>query len=277
MTSDEAGGPGEAGQGEAGEGAASPRGSGCHSDRRVALVTGASRGLGAAIAQRLAQDGHAVVVNYASSAGAADDVVRRIRAGGGTALAVRADVTDEDGVRALVDTAREELGEVTTLVLNATGPQPTAPLDEVGWQHVVDQLAFFVKSPLLLTRAVLPGMRRAGWGRIVHIGSDSVDRAPAGNTSYVAAKSAQLGMARVWARELGPDGITVNTVAPGWVPVERHAGVDPDELEEYAAKVPLRRMGTPRDVADAVAYLASDAASFVTGAYLSVNGGTTAR
>jgi 3-oxoacyl-[acyl-carrier protein] reductase len=243
--------------------------------RPPALVTGASRGLGAEIAARLAAAGHPVAVNYARSADGARRVVERITAAGGTAAAYRADVTDPDDVTRLADDVRRDLGAVGVLVLNATGPQPKVPVEALGWPDVAQHLDFFVKSPVLLLRAVLPGMREAGWGRVVHVGSDVVQRLPLGNSAYVAAKSAQLGLARVWAKELGPLGITVNTVAPGWIPVERHRDADPAALAGYTAGVPLGRMGQPADVAEAVAYLASDAGGFVTGAWLPVNGGST--
>jgi 3-oxoacyl-[acyl-carrier protein] reductase len=240
---------------------------------RVALVTGASRGLGAAIAQRLGAQGHAVAVNYRRSASAAEEVVARMHADGAAAAAFPADVTDEHEVDHLVAAVRDKLGPITTLVLNATGPQPTVALETLDWPALLEQLVYFAKSPVVLVRAVLPGMREAGGGRIIHIGSDSVQAAPAGNSAYVAAKSAQLGLARVWAHELGRYGITVNTVAPGWIPVERHADEPVSSLREYASSVPLQRLGVPDDVAAAVGYLASDAAAFITGAYLTVNGG----
>jgi 3-oxoacyl-[acyl-carrier protein] reductase len=242
---------------------------------RVALVTGASRGLGAAIARRLGADGHAVAVNYARSRSDAEEVVGRLSAEGTAAAAFKADITDEAQVDRLVAAVTDRLGAINTLVLNATGPQPAIALEDLDWPAMLDQLAYFAKSPLLLVRAVLPGMRNAGGGRIIHVGSDSIQRASATNSAYVAAKSAQLGLARVWARELGRHGITVNTVAPGWVPVERHAAEPPNSLQAYAASVPLGRMGVPDDVATAVAYLASDSAAFITGAYLTVNGGAT--
>jgi len=243
--------------------------------RPVAVVTGASRGLGAAIASRLAADGHPVAVNYARSDEAAASLVQRITAAGGTARAYRADVTDPDGVTGLVADVRRDLGPVGVLVLNATGPQPKVPVDELDWPDVAQHVDFFVKSPVLLLRAVLDDMRAAGWGRVVHIGSDVVARLPLGNSGYVAAKSAQLGLARVWAKELGPLGVTVNTVAPGWIPVERHRDVDPAALAAYVEGVPMGRSGVPDDVAGAVAYLVSAAGGFVNGAWLPVNGGST--
>jgi 3-oxoacyl-[acyl-carrier protein] reductase len=237
---------------------------------RVALVTGASRGLGAAIAERLGADGFAVAVNYARSATEGEAVAER--AGG---AAFRADVTDEAEVERLVAEVRARLGPVHTLVLNATGLQPAAPVEELTWRAHLDQLEFFVKSPTLLLQAVLPDMRAAGGGRVIHIGSDIIDRALPGNSAYTAAKAAQLGRARVWARELAPLGITVNTVAPGWIPTERHAGTTEAERQKYVDSVPLGRFGVPADVAGAVAYLASDAAAFVTGARVPVTGGFT--
>jgi 3-oxoacyl-[acyl-carrier protein] reductase len=131
----------------------------------------------------------------------------------------------------------------------------------------------FAKSPLLLTQAVLPAMRAAGTGRIVHIGSDLFERGDAGWSAYMAGKGAMLGLTRGWARELGPHGITVNLVAPGWIPVERHAGVEPELLARWQAEQSVRRMGTPADVAAVVTFLLSDAAGFVTGERIVVNGG----
>ncbi len=243
--------------------------------RGSALVTGASRGLGAHIARRLARDGWPVAVNYLPDRPDAERVVADIRGAGGVAAAFRADATDEDDVAGLVAAVQAELGPVRVLVPNATGPQPGHAAVDVTWQDHLDQLRFFVKSPTLLMQAVVPGMRRLGGGRIVQIGSDAFERAAPGMSAYSAAKGAQLSLTRTWARELGRFGITVNVVAPGWIPVERHAGVDPRRLAEYLADVPLGRMGTPGEVADVVAFLASDAARFVTGERITVNGGHT--
>jgi NAD(P)-dependent dehydrogenase (short-subunit alcohol dehydrogenase family) len=193
---------------------------------KVALVTGASRGLGAVIARRLACDGWSVAVNYRSGAGSAQAVVEEIRAGGGT----------------VVD---------------------------------LDQLEFFVKSPTLLLQAVLPGMKARGAGRVIQIGSDIFERGLPRWSAYIAAKGAQIGLTRSWARELGPFGITVNLVAPGWIPVERHAGASGEDREAYVADVPLGRFGRPGEIAATVCFLASDAASFVNGERVTVNGGHT--
>lgn len=239
----------------------------------VALVSGASRGLGAVIARRLASDGFAVAVNYTASRSRAAQVVEDIRSSGGTAEAFGADVTDEAAVQDLAARVKETLGPVGVLVANATGPQPETPVDRLEWRDHLDQLEFFVKSPTLLLRAVLADMRTAGRGRVVQIGSDMFERALPGHSAYNAAKGAQLGLTRTWARELGADGITVNLVAPGWVPVERHGDLTDADLAGYLSEVPMGRIGKPADVAAAVSYLASDAAGFVTGQRITVNGG----
>ena len=242
------------------------------SPARVVLVTGASRGLGAVIARRLAGDGWTVAVNYLSDADRAERVVDDIRRAGGVAAAYPADVTDEAAVEELVDRVGSELGPVLGMVANATGPQPNALLAELTWPAYLDQFRFFVKSPTLLAQAVLPAMKAHRFGRVILIGSDMVDRAKPGASAYAAAKAAEAELVKIWARELGPHRITVNLVAPGWIPVERHVGAD---TSAYRADVPLGRMGTPDDIAALVAYLASDAAGFVTAQRISVNGGHT--
>lgn len=241
----------------------------------VALVTGASRGLGRVIAETLGSLGYRVAVNYASSEDAARQVAENIRAAGGVADTFRADVTDEAEVAGLHAAVADRLGEVDVLVLNATGPQPPVPLEQLEWSDLLQQLEFFVKSPMLLARAVVPGMKRRGWGRVIQIGSEVFQIGNAGSSAYVAAKGAQLGLTRSWSRELGPYGITVNLVAPGWIPVERHEGTAEQAYAGYLRDVPLAHMGTPDDIGAAVAYLASEGGRFVTGQQLSVNGGRT--
>ena len=243
------------------------------SQRRVALVTGSSRGLGVAIARRLAEDGLAVAVNSGRDAAAAGDVAHAIRAAGGTADAFVADVTDEAAVARLVAEIAERLGPIDVLVLNATGPQPSIPLDDATWDDHLAQLDFFVRSPVLLGRAVVPGMRERRWGRIVHVDSEVADKPPPGMSAYATAKNAQIGMAMSWARELAPHGITVNAVAPGFIPVERHADVPDPERDAYLATVPAGSFGTPDDIAHAVSFFASEGAGFVTGQRIVVDGG----
>ena len=239
---------------------------------RVALVTGSSRGLGRFIAARLAHDGLAVAVNGLDEE-ATNDAAEEIRAAGGVAEAFPADVTDEAEVVRLVAKIAERLGPVTVLVVNATGPQPEAPFELVTWEDHLQQLAFFVRSPLLLAKAALPRMKAAGFGRIVQIDSEVADLPPPGRSAYATAKNAQIGLTRAWARELAPLGITVNTIAPGFIPVERHADVAAQTRGEYLAQVPAGRFGTPEELAHAVSFFASEEAACVTGQRLVVDGG----
>lgn len=241
--------------------------------RRVALVTGSTRGLGWAIARRLARDGFAVAVNGVTDDQPASRLVASIRDEGGVADVAMGDVTDEREVARLVAATAERLGPIDVLVLNATGPQPEAPVEEVAWAAHIDQLEFFVKSPVLLAGAVLAGMRAQAWGRIIQIDSEVVDRPPQGRSAYATAKSAQIGLTRSWARELAPFGITVNTIAPGFVPVERHQDVTTAVKSAYVASVPTGRFGTPDEIAHAVSFFASEGAAFITGQRLVVDGG----
>jgi 3-oxoacyl-[acyl-carrier protein] reductase len=242
---------------------------------RVALVTGASRGLGAAIARTLGERGASVAVNYFADADRAMAVARSIGASGGVAQAFAADIRDEAQVDQLVRDVARTLGPIDVLVVNATGPQPMLPLERITWRTCLDQLEFFVKSPVLLAKAVVGGMKERKYGRIIQIGSEVFEVGLGGFSDYVAAKGAQLGLTRSWARELGPWGITVNIVSPGWIPTERHADVPAKAREEYASHTPLRRMGLAEEVGKTVAFLASDAAGFITGQKISVNGGNT--
>jgi 3-oxoacyl-[acyl-carrier protein] reductase len=240
--------------------------------QRVALVTGSSRGLGRAIAQRLARDGFAVAVN-----GIEEDethsVAAAIRGDGGIAEAFVADVTDEGQAEGLISAIAGRLGSVSVLVLNATGPQPTAPLAEVTWPDHLAMLEFFVKSPVLMGRAALPAMLAAHYGRIINVDSEVADLPPPGSSHYSTAKSAQKGVARAWARELAHLGVTVNSVAPGFIPVERHADLPPEVFEDYRATVPAGHLGTPDDIAHAVSFFASEGAGFITGQRIVVDGG----
>jgi 3-oxoacyl-[acyl-carrier protein] reductase len=242
---------------------------------KVALVTGASRGLGRAIARKLAACGAKTAVNYFGSPDLAASAVKEITAAGGQAKAFKADVRDEEQVRRLVDDVRSAFGSIDVLVINATGPQPFIPIERLTWRDCLDQLEFFVKSPVLLVKAVVGEMKRRRYGRIINIGSEVFERGLPEFSNYSSAKGAQLGLTRSWATELAPHNITVNLVAPGWIPTERHAN-DPQEMKDaYAAAVPMKHMGEHEDVAEAVAYFASDAAKFVTGQKLAVNGGNT--
>ncbi len=241
--------------------------------KRVALVTGSSRGLGAAIAQTLGARGAKVAVNYFGNAEGANAVVAEIRNAGGTAEAFRADVRDEADIRRMVADIESRLGPIDILVTNATGPQPFVKIEDLSWKIFLDQLEFFVKSPMLLLQAVVGPMKKRRYGRIINIGSEVFEKGVPEFSNYVAAKGAQLGLTRSWAMELAPWQITVNQISPGWIPTERHANDSQEMKDGYAANVPMKRMGVPGDIGAAVAFLASDEANFITGQKLSVNGG----
>jgi 3-oxoacyl-[acyl-carrier protein] reductase len=162
-----------------------------------------------------------------------------------------------------------------SLPLSCVASLTTLSVEQQTWQSYLDQIEFFVKSPLLLSQAVLAGMRERGFGRIIQIGSEVVEVGNPCFANYVAAKAAQLGQTRSWARELGPAGITVNLVAPGWIPTERVTDASVADLQAYIDGVLMRRVGLPEEVGRVVAFLASDAAAFVNGQKIAVNGGNT--
>lgn len=242
---------------------------------KVALVTGASRGLGAVIARELAKDGWAVAVNYANDTQGAEAVAESIRQGGGQAHAVKFSVIDQMALAEGLEAIRAALGPVDLIVNNATGPQPDMPLMEQSWRTYLDQLEFFVKAPLELLQAVLPDWRARKSGRVINIGSEIAELGNPYVGNYAAAKGAMLSMTRSWARELAPEGITVNLVAPGWIPVERHAGAAQQAIDAYLGQTPLGRFGTPEELAHMVVFLASSKADFITGQKFAVNGGRT--
>ncbi|KIL46553.1 3-oxoacyl-ACP reductase [Jeotgalibacillus alimentarius] len=243
---------------------------------KVALVTGASRGLGKSIAVKLAEAGAKVIVNYHSNQDKAETIVREIHAFGGEAVAIQADVTSHEGVEKLIKIAHQTFQQpIEILVNNATGPQPELSLEDVTWEDYLDQLHFTVKAPLLLTKAVMPAMKKNQWGRIINIGSEVVELGNPEFSNYVTAKSAVIGMTRSWANELGKHNITVNAVHPGFIPVERHGEVTEESASGYVAGVPLQRLGKPEDIAGMVRYLASEEGEFVTGQNINVNGGKT--
>ena len=242
---------------------------------RVALVTGASRGLGAAIARALGAAGWAVAVNYGHDAAGAAATVEAITADGGRAGSFRFDVTSAAEVAAGVEGIAAGMGRIDLVVNNATGPQGAVAIMDQTWDLYSRHLDFFVKAPLLLLQAVLPDWRARKSGRVINIGSEVVEVGSPYDGHYVAAKGAMIGLTRSWATELGPEGITCNLVSPGWTPVERHAGTDPAAYERHMSRLPLRRMGEPADVAGTVVFVASPAADYITGQNFLVNGGRT--
>ncbi len=244
-------------------------------DGRVALVTGSTRGLGKEMALSLARAGAKTAMNYANDASLAKAAFAELEAVTSDACLVQADVTDPADVRRMCAEVSAKLGEIDILVINATCSQPELPFEDYDWQFFQRMLDFFLKSPVLLMKECLPQMKRQQWGRVIHITSEVFARASAPFSAYVAAKGGQTGLALSTARELAPAGITVNMIAPGWIPVERHASYPAEQVENYRQSVPAGRMGVPSDVAPAVVFLASDEAGFITGQTISVNGGNT--
>ena len=242
---------------------------------RTALVTGSSKGLGKAMAFALAAAGAKVVLNYHNDRDAAEATLGEFRARGYDGVLVRADITSEKQVERLWRDSARRLAVPDIVVVNATPDQPQRPIERYDWAFYQQMLDFFVKSPFLLARAALPTMKQRKFGRVINIGSEVFRRGVPNFSAYVAAKGAQAGWTRSMANELAPWNITVNMVSPGWIPVERHARDSPAMKNAYRALIPMRRWGVPGDVGGIVAFLASEAADFVTGQDIAVNGGVT--
>jgi 3-oxoacyl-[acyl-carrier protein] reductase len=241
-------------------------------DGRVALVTGASRGIGRAIALELAAAGAAVGVNYRADADAAAEVVSAIEQAGGRAAALQADVSDAGAAKALVETCESRLGELDVLVCNAgvTRDGLIARLSPEAWTTVIDTN---LAGPFFLCQAVSRRMLRRRSGSIILMSSVVGVHGNAGQTNYSASKAGLIGLGKSLARELGSRNVRVNVIAPGYIATEL-TGVLPEELRQgILDQTPLGRLGESEDVARAVRFLASDASSFVTGAVLGVDGG----
>ena len=237
---------------------------------RVAIVTGASRGIGRAVARELADLGASVVV--AAREHHAEEVAAAITAGGGTAQAVRADVTDPESVVRMVGTALERSGRVDILVNNAgiARDQVLLRMKRDDWDAV---LATNLTAAFTCTQAVLRPMLKQRFGRIISISSVVGQMGNPGQANYAASKAGLIGLAKAVAREVASRGITVNVVVPGLIDTDMTRAVIPDAREEWVSRIPLGRFGTPEDVAGAVCFLASDKASYITGQVFGVNGG----
>ncbi|WP_421118652.1 3-oxoacyl-ACP reductase FabG [Aquihabitans daechungensis] len=238
---------------------------------RVALVTGASRGIGAATACDLAADGHRVAIGYRSDAPAAVEVRRSIEAAGGSAMTVPIDVADPESVDAAVGEVEQAWGRITVLVSNAgiTDDGLFIRMEAERWHHVVRTN---LDGAFHVARRISPGMVRERWGRIVTVSSVVAHLGSAGQANYAASK-AGVGLTRSLARELGARNITANVVAPGPIATEMLAAAGDGRVDDLAALVPAARLGEPRDVAAAVAFLCSEQAAFINGAVLPVDGG----
>ena len=240
---------------------------------KVALITGASRGIGAASAKALASHGATVVINYINSKDKAEAILDEIKSHEGHGMIFQADVRDSDAVNTMVDSALKEFGKIDILVNNANINFPIRPFAELTWDQIEAKIMGEMKALYNCSQAVLRDMMNRKSGKLVFI-SSSLSRYPGyGFSAHAAAKSAMDAMAKVMAMELGPLGITVNVIGPGLTLTDATAGQPKEMHEQVAAITPLRRLGMPEDIAGAVVFLASSLSDYLSGEYLPVTGG----
>jgi 3-oxoacyl-[acyl-carrier protein] reductase len=239
---------------------------------KVAIVTGSSRGIGRAIALELARRGAKVVINYRHNEAAANELVEHIKAAGGEAIAAQADVSLLAEAKALIKAALDAFGRLDILVNNAGTTRDTliVLMKEADWDVVINTN---LRGAFNCCKAAVRPMMKQRYGRIVNITSVAGLAGNPGQTNYSAAKAGLIGFTKSLAKEVGPRNITVNAVAPGYVPTDLTADLPADLVQKGLEMTPLGRMGTPEDVAYAVAFLISDEASYITGQVLSVDGG----
>ncbi|SFG39574.1 3-oxoacyl-[acyl-carrier-protein] reductase [Desulfotomaculum arcticum] len=241
---------------------------------RVAMVTGSSRGIGRAIAIELARRGAAIAVNYAGNAAAAQETVAAITDAGGRAMAIQADVADQEQVDAMMKQILNEYGRLDILVNNAgiTRDNLLPRLRESDWDAVLN---VNLKGAYNCAKAVMRPMLKARWGRVINISSVVGLTGNAGQANYAAAKAGLIGLTKSLARELGSRSITVNAVAPGYIMTDMTDGLTEENKNKMLAGVPLNRFGYPEEIASAVAFLAGEGAGYITGQVIVVDGGMT--
>jgi NAD(P)-dependent dehydrogenase (short-subunit alcohol dehydrogenase family) len=243
---------------------------------QVAVITGASRGIGAATAQVLAERGFRVVVNYRSSAAEAEEVVGAITAAGGEAVATRADVTSPDDVAAMFDETEQRWGRVDVLVHNALIPYDITSFADLTWEQLGGKLDRELHAAFLVTKAVVPGMTSRGYGRLLYITAEPSRHPRNGMINLGVAKAALDQFVRYIALELAPHGITANLIAPATVQgTTMNQKLTPEKLRALGAAAPMGRLVRPDEVAKTLAFFASEDSGFTTGHYLPIDGGLT--
>ena len=241
---------------------------------KVALVTGASRGIGAASAKALAHHGATVVINYIKSKDKAEALLEEIKQAGGNGMTFQADVRDQTAVNSMVDAALDQFGKLDILVNNANINFPIRPFVELAWDQIEAKILGEMKALYNCSQAVLKDMIKRKSGKLIFV-SSSLSRSPGyGFSAHAAAKSAMDSMAKVMATELGPMGITVNVVGPGLTLTDATAGQPKEMHEQIAGITPLRRLGMPDDIAGVVLFLASSLSDYLSGEYIPVTGGS---
>jgi 3-oxoacyl-[acyl-carrier protein] reductase len=241
---------------------------------KVALITGASRGIGAASAKALAYHGATVVINYIKSQDKAEGLLNEINKAGGNGMVFQADVRDQGAVNDLVESTLKEFGKIDVLVNNANINFPIRPFIELTWDQIEAKILGEMKALYNCSQAVLKDMTGRKSGKLIFV-SSSLSRFPGyGFAAHAAAKSAMDSMAKVMAMELGPSGITVNVVGPGLTLTDATAGQPKEVHEQIAAITPLRRLGMPDDIAGVVLFLASSLSDYLNGEYIPVTGGS---
>jgi len=247
-------------------------------NNKVVLITGGSRGLGAEACVVFAQAGATVILNYASNEGAAAEVAGKIKSAGGKVFLIRADVSSEAEVKLMINRAVEQAGGLDILVNNAAinSDHRVEDMTVEEWDRI---MAVNLRGPFLCAKHAIPLMRKRGYGRIINLSSQGVRRGSVAHAHYAAAKLGLIGFTRCLAKELGPEGITVNAVAPGRIMTDMltsnlsHSDKEGARREQWLKETPLGRFGEAREVADAILFLASEKASYITGQVIPVDGG----
>ena len=241
---------------------------------KVALITGASRGIGAASAKALAHHGATVVINYIKSKDKAEELLDEIKKAGGKGMVFQADVRDQSAVNDMVESTLNEFGKIDVLVNNANINFPIRPFIDLTWEQIETKIVGEMKALYNCSQAVLKDMMNRKSGKLIFV-SSSLSRFPGyGFSAHAAAKSAMDSLAKVIAMELGPSGITVNVVGPGLTITDATAGQPKEVHEQVAAITPLKRLGLPDDIAGVVLFLASSLSDYLNGEYIPVTGGS---